>query len=47
MVVEASDDMRAVEAVAKHRPEVVILDVNLPDLNGVDVCRQIKSQMLL
>jgi two-component system cell cycle sensor histidine kinase/response regulator CckA len=27
---------------AEEKPDVVILDVNLPDINGVEVCRQIK-----
>jgi signal transduction histidine kinase len=28
---------------ARHRPDLVVLDVNLPDINGFDVCREIKS----
>jgi CheY-like chemotaxis protein len=28
---------------AAERPDLVILDVNLPDLNGVEVCRRIKA----
>ncbi|MDO8715732.1 MAG: response regulator transcription factor [Dehalococcoidales bacterium] len=31
----------AIDAVQKHRPDVVILDINLPGMNGVDVCRRI------
>jgi CheY-like chemotaxis protein len=28
---------------AKQKPNVILLDVNLPDLNGFEVCRRIKA----
>ena len=31
------------ELVREHRPELVLLDVGLPDISGIDVCRQIKA----
>lgn len=31
-------------AIAERRPDVVILDVNLPDAHGFDVCRRIKAE---
>jgi two-component system, sensor histidine kinase len=28
---------------ARQKPDVVLLDVNLPDLNGFEVCRRLKA----
>ncbi|PSN12107.1 hybrid sensor histidine kinase/response regulator [filamentous cyanobacterium CCT1] len=42
-VVEAETGFAGLEAIAIHQPALVILDVKLPDLNGFEVCRQIKS----
>jgi CheY-like chemotaxis protein len=30
-------------AVRRHQPDVVLLDVHLPDINGMEVCRLIKA----
>ena len=35
---------RALEAVQAHQPDLLILDVMLPGLNGYDVCRQLRSR---
>ena len=32
----------AIAALAAIQPDLVLLDVNLPDISGIDVCRQIK-----
>jgi two-component system, NarL family, response regulator DevR len=40
---EASTAAEAVAAVRTHRPDVVIMDVRLPDASGVEACRQIRS----
>ena len=39
----AMDGPSAVEAVRASAPDVVILDVMLPGLDGIEVCRQIRS----
>jgi len=40
----AHDGMEAIEAIEKHRPEVVLLDIGLPKLNGHEVCRRLRAQ---
>lgn len=37
----------AVELVLKHRPDVVLLDVDLPDINGIEGTERIKAAMPL
>jgi DNA-binding NarL/FixJ family response regulator len=44
VIAEAADGAEAVEAVATHRPQVVVMDVNLPRLNGVQASRIIKQK---
>ena len=38
---EAADPARALELFSTHRPIVVLLDVDLPDVSGADVMRQL------
>jgi CheY-like chemotaxis protein len=33
----------AVETAASYQPDVILLDIGLPDMNGYDVARQIRS----
>jgi CheY-like chemotaxis protein len=40
----AHDGVGAIEAAEKHRPEVMLLDIGLPKLNGRDVCRRVREQ---
>ncbi len=42
-VTTANDGPEALERVAADKPDVVILDLNLPKMDGYEVCRQIKS----
>jgi len=42
-VVEASTGSEAIEAASVVRPQLILLDVKLPDMNGHEVCRRIKS----
>src|SRR4030095_6707080 len=40
----ASDGVTAVSVAEAFRPEVVLLDVGMPNMNGYDACRLIRSQ---
>jgi CheY-like chemotaxis protein len=40
----AYDGLAAVEAAGQFRPQVVLLDIGLPELNGYDVARRIREQ---
>jgi PAS domain S-box-containing protein len=40
----AHDGIEAVEAASAFRPDVVLLDIGLPKLNGHDACRRIREQ---
>jgi PAS domain S-box-containing protein len=40
----AHDGVEAVEAVEKYRPEVMLLDIGLPKLDGYEVCRRVREQ---
>jgi signal transduction histidine kinase len=42
-VVEALTGGDAVEKARKLRPQLVVLDIKLPDLNGMEVCRVLKA----
>ncbi len=41
IVAEARNGLEAIELAARHRPEVVFLDIRMPGLNGVEAARQI------
>jgi DNA-binding NarL/FixJ family response regulator len=41
---EAGSGAEAIVAVRESLPDAVLLDVRLPDRNGIDVCRELKSQ---
>ena len=40
---EAADGASAIAEICRLRPEVVLLDVQLPDIDGFDVCLQITA----
>ncbi len=42
-VIESASGLETLKLAAIHHPDVVLLDVNLPDMSGYDVCRALKS----
>jgi len=43
VVAEAADGRQAVQAAAELKPDVVVMDVAMPNLNGIEAARQIQS----
>jgi putative two-component system response regulator len=42
-VVTAADGAAALEAVREHRPDVILCDVTMPHVDGLEVCRRVKA----
>jgi len=42
-VVSAADGIAALDLVYQHRPDVILLDVSMPGIDGIEVCRRLKS----
>ncbi len=42
-VYDAGTGREALAILEEHNPDLILLDVHLPDINGVDLCRQIKA----
>ena len=42
-VVEAATGAAALAAVAQQRPDVIVMDIGLPDMNGYEVARQVRQ----
>lgn len=41
VIAEASDGQEAIHLVETHHPEVAVIDISMPTLNGVDAARQL------
>lgn len=44
---EAASGLEAIELVESLRPDVLVVDIMMPDLNGIDVVRRIKKRLPL
>jgi len=42
-VLQASTGKECLDALKAHHPDIVLLDVMLPDTTGIELCRQIKA----
>jgi DNA-binding response OmpR family regulator len=46
-VLLAPSGERGLELIAQHRPELVVLDIGLPGIDGLEVCRRIRAESAL
>ena len=44
VIAEAEDGRKALQLARKYKPDVVIMDISMPDLNGTNATRQIKDR---
>jgi CheY-like chemotaxis protein len=42
-VLEARSGYEALELVESHAPDLIVLDIRLPDLDGLEVCKRIRA----
>src|SRR5689334_3409568 len=42
-IVTATDGASALALVDQHRPDIILLDVNMPGIDGFEVCRRLKA----
>ena len=43
VIAEASDGLTAAQLAEKHKPNLLVLDLNMPRLHGIEVLRQVRS----
>jgi len=44
VVAEASDGMEAVQLIREHRPDVAVLDIQMPGQSGIEVTRTLRAE---
>jgi len=43
-IVEASDGKQALEMARQHNPNIILLDVMMPQMDGYEVCRRLRAE---
>src|SRR6266853_6053443 len=46
-VVAAVDGLNALKLAREHQPDLFVLDVGMPGMNGIDVCRQLREDQII
>jgi len=41
-VTEARDGREAIEAITRERPDLILLDINMPDMTGIETCSKLR-----
>lgn len=47
VVIEAADGNEAMKAILKNKPDIAILDVEMPGMNGLEICYRMKNDVKL
>lgn len=43
-IIQASGGIEGIEMAQAHNPDIILLDVMMPDINGFEVCKQLKQE---
>ena len=44
-VIEATDGLQAISMAQEKKPDLILLDVMLPKIDGLSVCKRVKNMM--
>jgi two-component system response regulator NreC len=45
VIAEAENGIETLEIARREKPDVIIMDITMPDINGIEATRQLKSEM--
>ena len=46
-IIEANDGVKALQAAEQAHPDVILMDYNMPNMNGIDACLEFKKHPTL